>query len=321
MIGGKTVIASVFIFVGVVALSPANVRGDDLLSIENDVLKIAIDREKGGAITFLSWKDYPRNVVNLADPGRLIQQSYYAGRSRNRIAEGQHEAWSPWAWNPIQGGGVGPVGGVGSWARVTDSSANDETLYSETIPQLWDMPNEAAAAVMRQWTTFEPAMVNVIVVRCELVCKRSAGDTWGEATPRHQEIPAFYFTRNFATVKCYLGAGLWREEAQVPGPPWGRAAPPLKAMALFDEGGQGIAVFSPSSRSPWNFGPHGSGLTDDPASGPCMHVAPLDIVALSPRSTYRYRYWIVVGNSAQVSKSLDALWEKYRSDTSQLIDR
>ena len=32
----------------------------------------------------------------------------------DRRAEGQSKAWSPWSWNPIQGGGVG------SWARVTE---------------------------------------------------------------------------------------------------------------------------------------------------------------------------------------------------------
>ncbi|MEZ6081021.1 MAG: hypothetical protein R3C56_36745 [Pirellulaceae bacterium] len=60
-----------------------------------------------GAITWLSWEKYPDNSVNIADPGRLIQQSYYVGKSLDRRDEGQSKAWSPWTWNPIQGGGVG----------------------------------------------------------------------------------------------------------------------------------------------------------------------------------------------------------------------
>ena len=91
----------------------------DLLTIDNGSVKVGIDREKGGAITWLSSDAYPHNTVNIADPGRLIQQSYYAGRSLDRTSAGQSKAWSPWPWNPIQGGGVGGLGSNGTWARVT----------------------------------------------------------------------------------------------------------------------------------------------------------------------------------------------------------
>lgn len=50
----------------------------------------------GAAITWLSWADYPQNSVNHADPGRLIQQSYYAGHRLDRSADGQIPSWSPW---------------------------------------------------------------------------------------------------------------------------------------------------------------------------------------------------------------------------------
>ncbi len=291
---------------------PSQSMADELLSIENESCKVGIDRDKGASITWISWSKYPRNVVNLADPGRLIQQSYYAGTHLNRIAEGQHQAWSPWQWNPIQGGGVD------SWARVVDASCINNTLHAVTVPKLWDMPDEEAQATMHQWTSFEPSSTNTIKVECELRCERSDGDRWGGPVPQHQEIPACYFTRNFASIKVYLGSGMWRDETVSPGPPWGRTDPPLKAVALFEPGGQGIAVFSPSSTTHWNVGPHRDGLTDDPMAGPCMHVAPLDTVALAPRSTYRYRYWIVVGDSSQIAESLDKLWQSYGSDKARL---
>jgi hypothetical protein len=82
----------------------------DLLTIDNGSAKVGIDREKGGAITWLSSPAYSQNIVNIADPGRLIQQSYYAGRRLDRTQEGQSKSWSPWSWNPIQGGGVGGSG-------------------------------------------------------------------------------------------------------------------------------------------------------------------------------------------------------------------
>lgn len=290
-------------------------RGEDLLTIENGFVKIGLDRAKGSAITWLSWAAYPKNVVNSADPGRLIQQSYYAGPRLDRKAEGQSKSWSPWSWNPIQGGGVS------SWARVPEfKRLDDRTLYAETVPKLWDMPNEDAAALMRQWTGFEPGMPEVIAVRCEFIARREENDRWGPAKLSPQEIPACYFTRNFSTVKSYLGDGAWRIETQPPGPPWGKTRPPRNAMAMFAPSGQGVAVFSPSATQPWNFGPHAGGATDDPAAGPCMHVAPIDRVNLGPKSTYRYRYWLVVGSEAQIAARLDVLWQKYADVHAELTN-
>jgi hypothetical protein len=309
--------ATVILFGGSAGAATKNIgpRGEELLTLENGRVKIGIDRAKGGAITWLSWDAYPKNMVNIADPGRLIQQSYYAGLRLDRTADGQSKSWSPWSWNPIQGGGVS------SWARVTTfERLGDHTLYAETVPKLWDMPDEEATAVMRQWTTFEPAMPNVVTVRCEFIAQRENGDRWGPAKLSPQEIPACYFTRNFDTIKSYLGDGQWRNESQPPGPPWGMASPPRHSMAFFAPNGQGVAVFSPSSTQPWNFGPHAGGTSDDPTAGPCMHVAPISRINLGPKSTYRYRYWLVVGTETQIRAQLDALWEKYSGERGELIN-
>jgi len=180
------------------------------------------------------------------------------------------------------------------------------------------MPNEEAAALMHQWTEFEPKMPDVVVIRCELICHRALEDRWGPARLSPQEIPACYFTRNFSVIKSYLGDGQWRAEKQPPGPPWGKAEPPLKAMACFAANGQGVAVFSPTATQPWNFGPHAGGASDDPAAGPCVHVAPIDRVNLGPTSTYRYRYWLVVGTEAQLAARLDSLWKQYSAERAEL---
>lgn len=288
-------------------------RGEDLLTIDNGTVKVGIDRAKGAAITWLSSAAYPKNMVNVADPGRLIQQSYYAGLRLDRKAEGQSKAWSPWSWNPIQGGGVS------SWARVNAFKRLDErTLFGETVPKLWDMPDEEAAALMRQWTAFEPGLAGVVVVRCEFIAQRAADDRWGPAKLSPQEVPACYFTRNFSTVKSYLGDGLWRGETQPPGPPWGKTRPPRNAMAVFAAGGQGIGIFSPTATQPWNFGPHGGGASDSPTAGPCMHVAPIDRVLLGPKSTYRFRYWLIVGTEAEIAARFDGLGRKYAGERAEL---
>lgn len=289
-------------------------KAEELHSIDNGTIKIGIDRDKGGSITWLSSKTYPNNMVNIADPGRLIQQSYYAGNVLDRRADGQSKSWSPWTWNPIQGGGVG------SWAIASKIEQDGQSLYSETTPKLWDMPNEEAKALMKQWTTFEASVPNSVVVRCEFQSLRDESDRWGSAKNRAQEVPACYFTRNFSTVKSYLGNNEWRLETQPPGPPWGKANPPRKSMALFDEDGQGIAIFSPTSNLHWNFGPHGQGQSTDPTAGPCMHVAPISRIVLGPKTTLNYRYWLVVGDADSIATSLDALWEKYSKEQAEVVN-
>ncbi len=303
------------VLINLVLLYPSNVRSfdsvSDLMVVSNGTVRVGVDQNKGGAITLLTWSQYPKNVVNVADPGRLIQQSYYAGASLDRRSEGQHEAWSPWTWNPIQGGGVG------SWARVTVAKLVDpKTIYTESIPKLWDMPDEEAAALMRQWTLLEPQMANVIKVKCEIRCDRQSNDRWGKAVSRHQEVPACYFTRNFGIVKSYLGQKNWRLETQPAGPPWGNTDPPRKAMACFETGkseteAQGIAIFSPSSTTRWNFGPHGGGQSDDSTAGPCMHIAPLSRIALGPKSNYSYYYWLIVGTQDEITGHLETLWKTH----------
>ena len=283
---------------------PGASRADDTVErIDNGTVTVGIDREKGGAVVWLSWRGHPRNAVNAHDPGRLIQQSYYAGRSLDRRPEGQHEAWSPWPWNPIQ------AGGVASWSRITrfERTANGR-LFGETAGKLWDMPDEEADAVIRQVTGFETGFENVVSLECDIQCRRQDGDRWGPPVPRHQELPACYVTRSFGRVKAYLGEGRWRDEAIPSGPPWGRVMPPRGAMACFDASGQGVAVLSPDASEAWNVGPHGDGASDEPAADPCMHLAPITTASLGPQSVFRFHAWLVVGDEREIAASLDGLW-------------
>lgn len=259
-------------------------------------------------------------MVNVADPGRLIQQSYYAGMSLDRSEEGQHKAWSPWPWNPIQGGGVGKGGPNGVWAAVRRFEATSEQIVTETIPKLWDMRDENAAAVMQQKIDFERGLPGTVAIRCALLSERDLDDKWGPAIARAQELPACYFTRQFEGTESYLGEGNWRKEQQAPGPPWGKASPPLNAMAAFNADGLGIGVFSPAANERWNFGPHGNGNSSIPTDGPCVHIAPIAKVPLGPHSNFSYRYWLVVGDRPAIALRFDHLLKLYSSEESDVTD-
>jgi hypothetical protein len=288
----------------------------DLLFIENKVAKVGIDRSMGASITWLSWEGNPENTINIHDPGRLLQQSYYAGKTLDRQADGQAKSWSPWSWNPIQGGGVNSWAQVKSFRRIGAGR-----LYSKTIPKLWDMPDEEAKAEMEQDTEFVRGMPNVVMVRNRLTCKRAKDDKWGDAVPRHQELPACYFTSRFRNVEMYLGGGKWESVKQPPGPPWGKAEPPLNIMGCFADDGQGIVVFCPASDLHWNFGPHekydpGAKPTDDS----CMHLAPIGVAKLGPQSILEYSYWIIVGEKSAIEPRLETLLTKHKDEKLKVTD-
>ncbi len=275
---------------------------DAVAQIANGTVTLRIDEEKGGAIVWLSWRGHPGNAVNVHDPGRFIQQSYYAGSAVDRRSEGQHAAWSPWPWNPIQ------AGGVASWARMTrlERSA-DGGLVGEITPKLWDMPDEEAAAVIRQVTRLEEGFDNVVSLEGEIECRRHEGDRWGPPVARHQELPACYLTRSFGTVKTYRGDGRWQEEQLPAGPPWGKVTPPRFTLACFDAAGQGVAVVSPAATEAWNVGPHGEGASDEATADPCMHMAPIATASLGPRSVFRFRAWLVVGDERAIATAVDRI--------------
>ena len=50
-----------------------------------------------------------------------------------------------------------------------------------------------------------------------------------------------------------------------------------------------------------------------------MHVAPLETVALAPRATYRYVYWLAAGTEDQLARRLDVLWLKYSNQRTELV--
>ena len=287
----------------------------DLKFIENGEIKLGMDRSMGASITWLSWKGHEGNIINIHDPGRLLQQSYYAGKSLERIADGQHKAWSPWTWNPIQGGGVN------SWARVTKFKKPEHgKIFAETVPKLWDMHDEEAEALMQQQVGLVKGAPNVIEVSNRLVCKRKPGDRWGDrAVARHQELPACYFISEFRHFECYLGRGRWKKVEQSPGPPWGQTTPPLKIMACFNDAGQGVAIFSPAATEHWNFGPHQKYQPNAaPTGGPCVHMAPIAKVKLGPKSILQYRYWLVTGERESIAARLDELLKQHADEKLKL---
>lgn len=268
--------------------------------IDNGHICLKQDLGRGGSICWLSRSGENRNIVNVYDEGRLIQQSYYAGKNLNRQSEGQSPSWSPWSWNPIQGGNY-----AGKGARILHAERTDTSLYVKCVPMLWDMNDHPAEAVMEQWTELDG---NVAHVRNRITCHRT--DTiYGEGIERSQEIPAVYPISQLDRLYTYIGEAPFTG-AELTAPEveclqdgfWGRyPSVPEKWMAFVDSNMWGLGVYSPKAES-FLAGRYGEPGGDDISSS-TSYIAPLCTAALRKNSVMEYDYYLIVD-------SLDAIRAK-----------
>jgi hypothetical protein len=285
-------------------LSPA-ISGQESLELYNDTLHVKLDLTRGGAINYVSVSGSERNLVNIHDEGRYIQQSYYAGQTLNRQADGQNPSWSPWAWNPIQVGDS-----YNNRAEILEQSNDGVTMYTKCIPMLWDMNNEPAEAEMEQWTTL---MGNVIKVHNKITCRRT-DDIWGEGTKKSQELPAVYPIADLKNLYSYFGnypfTGGQLDNPEVvflngPTKFWGRYVNDMVSenwMAFVDDKQWGMGVYTPISN---NFlagmaGTPGGGAL----SGSTSYIAPIKTVEMNKNTVYEYDYWLVIGTLNQIRSEI-----------------
>jgi hypothetical protein len=271
--------------------------------IDNDTLMLKLDLTRGGAISYLSLSGSTRSIVNIADEGRYIQQSYYAGKSLNRKAEGQSPSWSPWSWNPIQVGDS-----YRNRAEILDFKKNGDTLYVKCIPMLWDMNNKPAEAEMEQWTILKG---NVLTVRNRLTCHRT--DTiYQEGILNDQELPAVYPISALKNLYSYFGDQPFTG-ASLSNPAtvnlssgfWGTYLNNTVTenwMAYVDDTLWGIGVYNPICT---NFLAGMAGQPGgDAISSSTSYIAPVKKEILNKNSVYEYEYYLVVGTIDEIRSKI-----------------
>ena len=284
-----------------VAATNASQLKTEEFGLTNGKIHIMQDLTRGGAICFISKANDPRNIVNISDEGRYIQQSYYAGKKMNRQTEGQSKDWSPWSWNPIQ---------VGDYARnravVLSSEKTNNSLYVKCTPMLWDMNNKPAEAIMEQWTSLEG---NVIKVRNKLTCLRT--DTlYGEGAMNNQEIPAVYPISALNNLYSYFGSVPFTnasmdhpEVVDLGSGFWGRyKTVSEKWMAFVDDNNWGMGVYSPSATS-FLAGKAGK-VGGESNSTSTSYIAPLRKEKLMKNSVTEFEYYLIIGTLEEIRSAV-----------------
>src|SRR5437667_877729 len=81
-------------------------RSEDRISyLDNGVIRLGVNLNLGGAITYLSKSGQGTNLINSFDWGRQIQMSHYSGPVPFAPkAKQPNKTWAGLGWNPIQCG-------------------------------------------------------------------------------------------------------------------------------------------------------------------------------------------------------------------------
>ena len=104
-------------------------------TLDNGVIRIGVDRDLGGAITWLSKSGSGENLINSFDWGRQIQMSHYSGPVHFAPRGKQPSpTWAALGWNPIQSGDA-----FGHRSRLLDYRNNGKEIFVRCVPMQWPL--------------------------------------------------------------------------------------------------------------------------------------------------------------------------------------
>jgi hypothetical protein len=278
-----------FLSVCLPALTASLARAERMSFLDNGTVRIGVDLEIGGTITFLARSHGGENLINSHDLGRQVQQSYYSGPSPFGKP---HPGWKNWSWNPIGSGDA-----YGHPARVVEHKNDATALYVKTIPMQWALNNVPGECTFETWITLER---NAARVRNQLVNHRSDHTQY----PAHdQELPAVYTIGKLHRLFSYTGNRPFEKEPLIQirnsGPPWSYWHATENWAALVNDREWGLGVIHPRAYS-FVGGFHGKPNSGGPGDDPTGYIAPLRKEILDHNIVYKYQYLLVLGSLEEI---------------------
>ncbi len=301
--------------------APASLRqgADGLKTIENGQIKVGVNTNFGGAITYLAFLDTrggnvtTTNMVNNPDLGRQIQIGLYSGPNNYSDRAG----YTNLGWDPIQAGDA-----YGYPSEVVTIEKQQNLLYVKTIPKQFGIPNEPGEATIEHWIRLDG---NVVKVHAKVVMFRS-DRTQYEA--RQQEFPCVYLNGDYHNMWFYkdrvpyTNGSLALERIQPPSTMlFGDVLPTEPWMASTNDRGYGVGLYVPDNYE-WKRGYFGSDLSGDEHSTVASYIAATNRVILDYNMTYEWDYELILGHLSDIrsyvyAKPRLSAGPNYRFDTSR----
>jgi hypothetical protein len=249
--------------------------------IDNGKIKIGVDLSSGGSVFWFSELPVDRNLLNHADRGRFIQQSYY-GRK-----DGSMWAKKPWCWNPVQGGDY-----KGKPAKLLEVRENQNSLYLRSVPVNWAGGQDIDDCRMEQWISLSGDIARI----------RYRFSYHGKETHplRPQELPAVFMDFALTDLVYYQGAEPWKDapiSKDRPGWPNESRNVTEHWAGFVGADGRGVGVLFPGTdkittyRHPGKPGPKGGG---------CSYFAPIRKMTITPGLVFEYEICLTIGTAAEM---------------------
>jgi hypothetical protein len=285
------------------ASSPAAAAADDSRQIpqgarmswlDNGVVKLGADLNRGGAIVFLA-RAGGENIVNNFDLGRQVQLSFFSGPVPFSV-EGQRPApqWEHIGWNPIQAGDD-----FKNPSRLLAHENDGRTLHVKCQPMQWPLRNVPGDCTFDSWLELDGAAVKA---RARL---NNARADRTQHPARLQELPAVYANAAFHRVVSYQGNRPFTGEAAAEAPkpagrhPWAFWQGTEGWAALLDARDHGIGLITPG-RVHFTGGFAGTPGANDTFANSTGYLAGQAQEILDHDIAYEFTYELVVGGLAEI---------------------
>lgn len=265
-----------------------------LQTIENDQIRVGINTDYGGAITYLAFKDNhgglvsTQNIVNNFDLGRQVQIALYGGPLNYSSS---NPYWTNLGWNPIQ---------VGDYyhnpSQVVSIDVQSNQLYAKTIPYQFALNKVPGEATIEHWIRLEGSVVKV---HAKITMARSDRTQYAA---RQQEFPCMYLNGDYHNIMYYkdgqpfTNGGLATDRLASPQTSfYGDAYPTEPWMASVNDNHYGVGMYVPGIYE-WKRGYFGPDMTGDEYASATSYVGADFHVLLDYNMTYEWDYALILGH-------------------------
>jgi hypothetical protein len=264
--------------------------------IENRDIRLGIDLNLGGAITYLApTTNQELNVINSFDWGRQVQLSYYSGPVPfNPPGTTMSTNWSFIGWNPIQTGDC-----YGFESQVLQHMNTGRRLYTKLIPMHWPLKNVPGECECEVWLELKGPVVQA---RCRLTNQRPNQTQY---RARGQELPAMYVNAPFHRLMTYCSdrpftdGGLTQINSRLEDGHWGHWLATENWAAEVNDANWGLGVWNPDAYS-FSGGFAGEPGIGGPLDSPTGYIAPNRNEIIDHNIVYDYHYELILGTLEEI---------------------
>lgn len=275
-------------------------RIEKMSFIENEYIRVGIDLNLGGAITYLADPKKNENLINNSDWGRQVQMSFYSGPvPYEPDGKKSHPSWTFIGWNPIQSGDV-----AGHKSKVLDHRNTGKTLYVKSIPMHWPLDSVPGECVYECWLSLDK---NAVKVTSRIVNNRPDKTQYAA---RGQELPAVYTNAPWHRLITYQGDRPFTNDTlsiihnhnfpSTKNIQWAHWQATENWAANVNDDNYGLGVWNNNAQQ-FSGGYYGDSLfAGGSYDSPTAYIAPNSIDILDYNITYEYHYSLILGTVEEI---------------------